>query len=141
MDLLVHGAVALNLLHHKLLAVKVHHVQARQCLVCQLGVKKSGIVKLQGQLVLAHLAVGALLMGRHLDVKQRHPVAHVHAVFRAALVLGLQAGVAVLYIPLRAVLSHDPKAPGQVVKLADQLDHHQHQPPIGPVGRLRGVPA
>ena len=132
--------ICLDLIDHKLLSVKVHDVQAGKGLICHLGIEESGVVELDRQLILTELGVCALLLYRHLDVKHRQAVGLLQA-HTGRLLLWLDICIGVGCKLLLPLLTLDPEAPIQIIKLTDQLNDHIHDLPISPEGCLVGIPA
>ena len=48
--------------------------------------------------------------------------------------LGANVGIAVLHKLRSALFAHDAEAPGNIIELTDQFDHHQYNLPESPVG-------
>ena len=125
-----------NALHDHFFPVEVHHVHAQQRRLGVPGVKEPGGIELQRHFVLAQPGVGALLLGRHGNVKQGNPgqprqfVLHPH-----------QPLIAVADELLRPAAAHNAEAPGQTIELANQLNDHQADFPESTVGSPVAVPA
>ena len=121
-----------ELLQDLLLAVKVHHIEARQRLRLHLRPEKAQLEKLQRQLILRQLRIGRVLLCRDRHIEHRHP----HERLRSH-ALRLQPRIAVGHKFLRPAQTRNAEPARQIIKLPDALDHHADEPRIGPVRRLR----
>ena len=133
-ELLEHCAVLLNLLRYHVLAVKVHHIQAHQSLVCHLRIEESKLEELKRKLVLANLCVYILLLSRNLDVKDRESVSHIHTECHA-LCLRLKVLVAVGDESLCTVLTDNAELSRHIVELTDQFNAHIDDLGVGAICR------
>ena len=139
-ELLIHPAHLRYLLHQRVFAVKLHHVKAHQARVRLRGIEEAQRVKLQRQLVLAHLGVRRGLLRLNLDIEYRPSHAHVLPAQHAER-LPAQARVTVLHELLFAEAARDPELPRHIVKLPYQLNYQRYHLAVRPVTGLRAVAA
>ena len=129
--LLHHRAVLCYLLQDGILAVKIHHFQAHNGLICQLRVKESHFKELQRQFVLADLCIDILFLCGNLNVKYRQ--SHSLIATNSHLLLGCNVAICVGDILFCTVLTQNAEMTGHVVKLTNQLNAKLHNLAVSPI--------